>query len=152
MWTMLLQHARTREANFTFCILQGSAPCAREGSHAGELSNTVISATTQGTLAHRHSSFPFFSMSLGIRGWWQISGLFACREDGYAQTCLGPSFLTDPQQKHGWDQTCVAQGAIQTVLKSFSTAPRKCPLEKRGPRVRSSALCWKSSPAAQQHR
>lgn len=96
-----------------------------------------------GTAPSRFSACPW-----GVRGWWQISGLFACREDGYAQTCLGPSFLTDPQQKHGWDQTCVAQ----TVLKPFSTAPRKCLLEKRGPKVRSSALCWKSSPAAQQYR
>lgn len=65
---MLLHHARTREANFPVgseCVLQGSALCAREGSRATELCNTVISATTQGTLAHRHGSFPFFSMSLG---------------------------------------------------------------------------------------
>lgn len=39
-----------------------------------------------------------------------------------------------PQQKHGWDQICVAQGAIQTVLKSFSTIPQEVSAAEERPK------------------
>lgn len=64
-------------------------------------SNTFISATRDtGTQTQLLPFFQHVPGELEGGGRSQRVG-FAHREDGYAQTCLGPSFPTDPQQKHG---------------------------------------------------